>query len=179
MYVGLHRHGSPDIPRPLPRLYGSSHGRGTWGGGVENAQLWSGTRTDKKRIGSQSQPNTLYTHQTMQPGSAPSATFSWGTHGRTQPKIAGGGGSPRFRRAFIKHPADDDDLASEKGHLLTKRALFSTIIGGTVGTALASPLFLLCHYCHRFSHTVFEWDTFIIFHGSLDVRLTSDTRLAV
>ena len=25
------------------------------------------------------------------------------------------------------HPADDDDLASEKGHLLPKWALFSTI----------------------------------------------------
>ena len=44
-------------------------------------------------------------------------------HGRTQPKIAGGG-SPRFRTEG--HSADDD-LASEKGHLLAKRALFSTI----------------------------------------------------
>ena len=28
------------------------------------------------------------------------------------------------------HPAAADDLASEKGHLLAKRALFSTITGG-------------------------------------------------
>ena len=28
------------------------------------------------------------------------------------------------------YPAADDDLASEKGHLLTKRAVFPTIIGG-------------------------------------------------
>ena len=31
------------------------------------------------------------------------------------------------------HPAADDDLASEKGHLLAKRTLFSTITGGRGG----------------------------------------------
>ena len=47
-------------------------------------------------------------------------------HGRTQPKIAGGGAV----RGSEGHPADDDDLASEKGHLLAERALFSTITWG-------------------------------------------------
>ena len=46
-------------------------------------------------------------------------------HGRTQPKIAGGA-----VRGSEGHPADDDDLASEKGHLLAKRALYPTITGG-------------------------------------------------
>ena len=50
-------------------------------------------------------------------------------HGRTQPKIAGGGGV----RGSEGHPADDDDLASEKGHLLAKRALFPTNTGGGGG----------------------------------------------
>ena len=40
----------------------------------------------------------------------------------------GGGGAVRGSEG---HPANDDDLASEKGHLLAKRALFSTITGGT------------------------------------------------
>ena len=41
------------------------------------------------------------------------------------------------------HPADDDDLASEKGHLLAKRTLFSMITRGQLppapllGTALS------------------------------------------
>ena len=39
-------------------------------------------------------------------------------HGRTQPKIAGGGAV----RGSEGHPADNDDLASEKGHLLSKSA---------------------------------------------------------
>ena len=41
-----------------------------------------------------------------------------GIHGRTQPKIAWGGAV----RGSEGHPAADDDLASEKGHLLAKRA---------------------------------------------------------
>ena len=40
-------------------------------------------------------------------------------HGRTQPKIAG-----EALRGSEGQPANDDDLASEKGHLLAKRALF-------------------------------------------------------
>ena len=58
-------------------------------------------------------------------------------HGRTQPKIFG-----RAFRGSEGHPADDDDLASEKGHLLAKRALFSGLPGGggscppSLGTAL-------------------------------------------
>ena len=48
------------------------------------------------------------------------------SHGRTQTKVAGGGGL----RGSEGHPADDDDLASGKGHLLAKWALFSTITGG-------------------------------------------------
>ena len=40
-------------------------------------------------------------------------------HGRMQPKIAGGGGAVRVSEG---HPADDDDLASEKGHLLAKKS---------------------------------------------------------
>ena len=59
-------------------------------------------------------------------------------HGRTQPNIAGGGGV----RGSEGYPAAAAaDLASEKGHLLAKRALFSTIIGPPppappLGTAL-------------------------------------------
>ena len=60
-------------------------------------------------------------------------------HGRTQPKIAGGGAV----RGAEGHPADDDDLAPEKGYLLAKRALFPTITRGgscppcrPLGTAL-------------------------------------------
>ena len=41
-------------------------------------------------------------------------------------KLFGGGAV----RGSEGHPADDDDLASEKGHLLAKRALFSMITGG-------------------------------------------------
>ena len=41
-------------------------------------------------------------------------------------KLLGGG----TVRGSEGHPADDDDLASEKGHLLAKMALFSTITGG-------------------------------------------------
>ena len=44
--------------------------------------------------------------------------------GRTQTKIVGGGAV----RGSDGHPAAD--LASEKGHLLAKRALFPTITGG-------------------------------------------------
>ena len=45
-----------------------------------------------------------------------------------------GGGALRGSEG---HPAaaPDDDLASEKGHLLAKRALFSTITGGGGGPA--------------------------------------------
>ena len=42
------------------------------------------------------------------------------------PKIAGGGGSPRFRR----HPAAADDLASVKGHLLAKGHFSPRLPGG-------------------------------------------------
>ena len=42
-------------------------------------------------------------------------------------KLLGGGIAVRGSEG---HPADADDLASEKGHLLAKRALFSTITGG-------------------------------------------------
>ena len=76
------------------------------------------------------------------------AIFKWGGGGRktanstaswpyTQPKIARGA-----VRGPEGHPADDDELASEKGHLLAKRARFSTITGGgscpppAIGTAL-------------------------------------------
>ena len=45
-------------------------------------------------------------------------------HGHTQPKIAGGGAV----RGSEGHPADDDDLASEKGHLLAKRAFFPRLL---------------------------------------------------
>ena len=48
-------------------------------------------------------------------------------HGRTQPKIAGGA-----VRGSEGHPPDND-LASEKGHLLAKRApahFFSRLPGG-------------------------------------------------
>ena len=61
-------------------------------------------------------------------------------HGRTQPKIAGGGGGAV--RGSEGHPAAADDMASEKGRLLPKRALFSKITGGScppappLGTAL-------------------------------------------
>ena len=48
-------------------------------------------------------------------------------HNITQPKIAGGGG--QSSGGSEGHPADDD-LASEKGHLLAKMGLFSTITGG-------------------------------------------------
>ena len=43
-----------------------------------------------------------------------------------RPKIVRGGAV----RGSEGHPVDDDDLASEKGHLLAKRALFSTITFG-------------------------------------------------
>ena len=46
-------------------------------------------------------------------------------HSRTQPKIAAGA-----VRGSEGHPADDDDLASEKGHLLAKRAFFPRLPGG-------------------------------------------------
>ena len=38
-----------------------------------------------------------------------------------------GGGAVRGSEG---HPVDDDDSASEKGHLLAKRALFPKITGG-------------------------------------------------
>ena len=41
-------------------------------------------------------------------------------HGRTQPKIAGGGAV----RGSEGHPTDDDDLASEKGHMRRKKGTF-------------------------------------------------------
>ena len=41
-------------------------------------------------------------------------------------KLLGGGAV----RGLEGHPADGDDLASEKGHLLAKRALFSRITRG-------------------------------------------------
>ena len=44
-------------------------------------------------------------------------------------KLLGGGAV----RGSEGHPADDDDLASEKGHLLAKRALFPRITGGGGG----------------------------------------------
>ena len=77
------------------------------------------------------------------PYSALALSWRWALrilHGRMQPKIAGGGGGAV--RGSEGHPADDDDLASEKGHLFAKRALFSTITGGgggerpMLGTAL-------------------------------------------
>ena len=49
-------------------------------------------------------------------------------HGRTQPEIVGGGGETV--RGSEGHPAADDDMASEKAHLLAKRTLFSTITRG-------------------------------------------------
>ena len=56
-------------------------------------------------------------------------------HGRIRSlKLLGGGGAVRGSEG---HPAADDDLASEKGHLLAKRALFPTITGG--GGAAAPP----------------------------------------
>ena len=41
-------------------------------------------------------------------------------------RLLGGG----VVRGSEGHPADDDNLASEKGHLLAKMALYSTITGG-------------------------------------------------
>ena len=43
--------------------------------------------------------------------------FEFTLHGRNQPKIARGA-----VRGSEGHRADDDELASEKGHLLAKRA---------------------------------------------------------
>ena len=60
-------------------------------------------------------------------------------HYRTQPKIAGGGAV----RDSEGHPAAAADLASEKGHLSTKRAerqkrFFSMITGGQLPPPLGT-----------------------------------------
>ena len=49
-------------------------------------------------------------------------------------KLFGGGGGAV--RGSEGHPAADDDLASEKGHLLAKRALFPRLPGGQLATVL-------------------------------------------
>ena len=53
-------------------------------------------------------------------------------------KLLGGGAV----RGSEGHPADDDDLASEKGHLLAKRALFVSP-PPPLGTALKSDRFVV------------------------------------
>ena len=50
--------------------------------------------------------------------------------------LGGGGGAVRVSEG---RPADDDDLASEKGHLLEKRVLFSTITRGGGGGSCPPP----------------------------------------
>ena len=53
------------------------------------------------------------------------------------------------------HPAADDDLASEKGHLLAKRALFPRLPGGAAppparyGPAYSGSLMDVCTIPHR------------------------------
>ena len=54
----------------------------------------------------------------------------------TQPKIAGGGGAVRGTEG---HPAAADYLASEKGHLLAKKALFPHGYWGGGGGSCAPP----------------------------------------
>ena len=53
-------------------------------------------------------------------------------HGRTQPKIAGGGAV----RGSEGHPPDDD-LASEQGHLLAKKGTFFHDYRGGAAAPLA------------------------------------------
>ena len=64
----------------------------------------------------------------------PCLLYTGSLHGRTQPTIARG--QSEVQKGT---PADDDDLASEKGHLLAKRALFLTITGGGGSCPLPPP----------------------------------------
>ena len=58
-------------------------------------------------------------------------------HGRTQPKTTGGQSS-EVQKGILHAAADG--LASEKGHLLAKRELFSTMTGGGGAGPPAPPL---------------------------------------